>query len=113
VRRPDAGAARPMPGGRQLRPRSAGRREPRGALCVSDQDLRVPGFGQALATTPIPSLQKYAHLVEVAGEAEKMRKALESALASEPPEKRSRRGAGQPMEPPHRSNPRGAGGHRG
>ncbi|MBW1686748.1 MAG: glycosyltransferase [Deltaproteobacteria bacterium] len=47
--------------------------------------------GKPVATTPIPALQKYAHLVEVADGAEKLVKALESALASETPEKRSRR----------------------
>ena len=47
--------------------------------------------GKPVATTPIPALQKYAHLVEVADGAEKMVKALESALASETSEKRSRR----------------------
>jgi glycosyltransferase involved in cell wall biosynthesis len=47
--------------------------------------------GKPVATTPIPALQKYAHLVELADGPEKMVRALESALASETPEKRSRR----------------------
>jgi glycosyltransferase involved in cell wall biosynthesis len=47
--------------------------------------------GKPVASTPIPALRKYAHLVEVADGAENMVKALEATLATETPEKRSRR----------------------
>jgi glycosyltransferase involved in cell wall biosynthesis len=47
--------------------------------------------GKPVVTTPLHALQKYAHLVEVADDAEKMVKALEAALASETAERRSRR----------------------
>jgi glycosyltransferase involved in cell wall biosynthesis len=47
--------------------------------------------GKPVVSTPIPALRKYAHLVEIADGAEEMVKALQTALATESPEKRSRR----------------------
>jgi glycosyltransferase involved in cell wall biosynthesis len=47
--------------------------------------------GKPVVSTPIPALRKYAQLFKVADGAEEMVKALQAALATESPEKRSRR----------------------